>query len=80
MDEVGIVPDEPVPYWGWGDLPDQYRRRWDGDGGESTEPNTDPALVGTTPTRTVVTTRRHGAKTCVRSRVPTQALPPVRSR
>ncbi len=37
MDEVGIVPDEPVPYGGWGDLPDQYGRRRDGDDGESTE-------------------------------------------
>ncbi|MHB8296164.1 MAG: hypothetical protein ACYDH5_16410 [Acidimicrobiales bacterium] len=21
------LPDRPLPYWGWGDIPDQYRRR-----------------------------------------------------
>ncbi len=26
---LGILPDNPLPYWGWGDIPDQYRRRWD---------------------------------------------------
>ena len=24
----------PLPYFGWGDMPDQYGRRWDGDEGE----------------------------------------------
>lgn len=24
----GITPDGPVPYWGWGALPDQYGRRF----------------------------------------------------
>ena len=33
---LGILPDAPLPYWGWGDIPDQYRRRWDGDDGETT--------------------------------------------
>ena len=37
LDELGIVPDVPVPYWGWGNLPDQYGRRWDSDDGESPE-------------------------------------------
>ena len=23
---LGIVPFAPLPYWGWGDVPDQYRR------------------------------------------------------
>lgn len=32
---LGIVPDAPLPYWGYGDLPDQYRRRFDGDDGET---------------------------------------------
>lgn len=35
---LGIVPDQPLPYWGWGDIPDQYGRRWDGDDGESPRP------------------------------------------
>ncbi len=26
LEELGEVPDRPVPYWGWGDLPDQYVR------------------------------------------------------
>jgi hypothetical protein len=33
-----ILPDTPLPYWGWGDIPDQYRRRWDDDDGESPQP------------------------------------------
>jgi hypothetical protein len=35
---LGIIPADPLPYWGWGDIPDQYRRRWDGDDGESRRP------------------------------------------
>lgn len=38
LDEVGIVPDKPLPYWGWGSIPDQYGRNWDGDDGESPMP------------------------------------------
>jgi hypothetical protein len=38
LEAVGIVPSEPTAYWGWGELPDQYGRRWDGDDGESPEP------------------------------------------
>lgn len=28
LDELGIVPVKPLPYWGWGAIPDQYGRRW----------------------------------------------------
>jgi hypothetical protein len=52
-----------LSYWGWGDLPDQYGRRWDNDDGGSPEPKRpvrlladlppDPALVGIPATRTV---------------------------
>lgn len=38
VETLGILPDKPLPYWGWGDIPDQYRRRWDGDDGESPQP------------------------------------------
>jgi hypothetical protein len=38
LDELGIVPDKPLPYWGWGSIPDQYGRNWDGDDGESPMP------------------------------------------
>ncbi len=36
--QLGIVPNLPLPYWGWGSLPDQYGRAWNGDDGESPEP------------------------------------------
>lgn len=38
LDELGIVPDKPLPYWGWGSIPDQYGRTWAGDGGETPIP------------------------------------------
>lgn len=41
---LGIFPDKPLPYWGWGDIPDQYGRRWDGDDGEPRPPK-DPKLA-----------------------------------
>lgn len=31
FDEVGEMPEKPVPIWGWGWIPDQYGRRWNGD-------------------------------------------------
>jgi hypothetical protein len=37
LDELGTLPAEPQPYYGWGDLPDQYGRRW-ADDGRSREP------------------------------------------
>lgn len=37
-EQLGIVPDQPMPYWGWGSIPDQYTRAWDGDDGESPKP------------------------------------------
>lgn len=38
LDTVGVRPQRPLPYWGWGTIPDQYGRRWDGDDGEAREP------------------------------------------
>lgn len=38
QDALGITPDKPLPYWGWGSIPDQYGRRWDGDDGETRQP------------------------------------------
>ncbi len=46
----GIVPDTPLPYWGWGDIPDQHRRRWDDDDGESPPP-VNPGLTDLPPLR-----------------------------
>jgi hypothetical protein len=34
----GITPHEPTAYWGWGELPDQYGRRWNGDDGATKPP------------------------------------------
>ena len=45
----GTLPDTPLPYWGWGDIPDQYRRRWDDDG-ESPPPR-NPGLADLPPLR-----------------------------
>jgi hypothetical protein len=43
-----IQPDKPLPYWGWRVIPDQYRRRWDGDDGEAPRPP-DPVLADLPP-------------------------------
>jgi hypothetical protein len=47
---LGIVPAVPLPYEGWGDIPDQYARRWDDDDGESPTP-ADPQLRDLPPLR-----------------------------
>lgn len=41
---LGIVPETPLPYWGWGAIPDQYGRAFDGDDGE-TDLEPDPELI-----------------------------------
>lgn len=38
LDVLGIQPAAPLPYWGWGSVPDQYGRRWSDDDGESPAP------------------------------------------
>lgn len=38
VEAYGIVPARPVAIFGWGDLPDQYGRRWVGDDGSSRPP------------------------------------------
>lgn len=38
---LGVMPEQPLPYWGWGVIPDQYGRAFDCDDGE-TEPGPDP--------------------------------------
>lgn len=43
LETLGIVPDRPLPYFGWGDLPDQYGRRWRDDDGDAKAPP-DPRL------------------------------------
>jgi hypothetical protein len=46
VDALGIVPDRPLPCFGWGTIPDQYGRSWDGDDGERRPP---PRLVEPDP-------------------------------
>jgi len=38
LESLGTVPDGPLPCWGWGDVPDQYGRRWNGDDGSTPMP------------------------------------------
>lgn len=38
LEVLGIRPKTPLPYWGWGSIPDQYGRRWATDDGESRAP------------------------------------------
>jgi len=38
VEAVGIRPGTPLPYWGWGTIPDQYGRRWASDDGERLPP------------------------------------------
>lgn len=43
LDVAGIVPDTPIPIFGWGDLPDQYdRRHANDDGSNRIPPRPDP--------------------------------------
>jgi hypothetical protein len=44
LEVLGAIPAEPMAYWGWGTIPDQYGRRWDADDGESDPPA--PSLGG----------------------------------
>lgn len=50
---LGIRPAAPLPYWGWGSIPDQYGRRWADDDGESRVPRrpswTHPMLLHAWP-------------------------------
>lgn len=38
IESLGIIPDKPLPYFGWGAIPDQYGRAWRDDDGESPPP------------------------------------------
>jgi hypothetical protein len=31
---AGVIPQQPIPIWGWGTIPDQYGRRTEDDNGE----------------------------------------------
>lgn len=38
LEVLGVRPRHPLPYWGWGNIPDQYGRRWDDDDREGRAP------------------------------------------
>jgi Plasmid pRiA4b ORF-3-like protein len=49
-DALGMVPDAPQPYFGWGNIPDQYGRVWADEDAESATP-LDPGLADLPPLR-----------------------------
>ncbi|OIN78806.1 UPF0158 family protein [Mycobacterium malmoense] len=39
VEVLGITPRQPLAYWGWGTIPDQYGRRWADDDGQGRIPS-----------------------------------------
>ncbi|MFE5563373.1 hypothetical protein ACFQ68_00170 [Amycolatopsis japonica] len=58
LEQLGIEPDRPLPYWGWGDIPDQYGRRWDADDREAPVPP-DPELADLPPLQPGWSSKHH---------------------
>jgi hypothetical protein len=60
LEVLGVRPDAPLPYMGWGSIPDQYGRRWADDDGESRAPTRPkqphPMLVHTWPAQELMAT------------------------
>ena len=50
IESLGVVPARPLPYFGWGSVPDQYGRAWSADDGETRLPF-DPELTDLPPLR-----------------------------
>jgi hypothetical protein len=42
LEVLGVRPNVPLPYWGWGTIPDQYGRRWADDDGSARPPQRPP--------------------------------------
>ncbi len=49
-DVLGVVPNAPLPYFGWGNIPDQYGRAWANEDAEVPIPP-DPDLTDLPPLR-----------------------------
>lgn len=49
LDELGIKPSMPLAYDGWGDIPDQYGRRWAADDGSGSPVPPDPRCADLPP-------------------------------
>ena len=47
---LGVVPDAPLPFFGWGNIPDHYGRAWAAEGAEGPPPQ-DPELTDLPPLR-----------------------------
>ena len=61
LETLGIVPDRPMPYFGWGAVPDQYGRAWSADDGEA-QPPQDPELIDLPPLRPAWGARRRAGR------------------
>jgi hypothetical protein len=59
VEMLGIRPGTPMPYWGWGSIPDQYGRRWADDDGQGRAPrrpsHTHPMLLHEWPAQQQLT-------------------------
>jgi hypothetical protein len=60
LETLGIAPDRPLPYFGWGAVPDQYGRAWSADDGEA-RPPLDPELTDLPPLRPAWGLRRRAS-------------------
>jgi hypothetical protein len=62
---LGVTPDRPSPYWGWGVIPDPYGRLFDGDDGETPipDPPHQPWPWANAPEATIVTEQCPGQYT-----------------
>ncbi len=49
-DVLGVVPNAPLPYFGWGNIPDQYGRAWAKEDDEAPT-RQDPELTDLPPLR-----------------------------
>ncbi len=49
VETLGTIPDGPLPCWGWGDIPDQYGRRWNGDDGSTPMPPAPDGMANLPP-------------------------------
>src|SRR5438046_2046880 len=67
---LGVGPERPLPYWGWGVIPDPYGRLFDADDGETPipAPPHQPWPWGNAPEPTIITAHCPGQYTHTFSR------------
>ena len=49
LETLSVIPDRPQPWWGWGSIPDQYGRDWNGDDGDTRTPPAPDGLTDLPP-------------------------------